>query len=491
MICEKHPRLTIFLAEAACMMIELCASYLFSPYYGTSNLTWTGLIGVILLSASIGNFIGGRMVVKEKRDMLPFVFMLASAFTFFMGYSSDVICSRIKSLIPEYPLNSLVSSLLLLAPSSIFLGMVPPLVMAKSTADRGKKGIGVIYMMSTIGGLAGTFIGGYLLIPVIGVSVITAICGCVLFIAGLTFKYSIKIVIVTALAIAIGILDFKALFVKDSLETNTAEMVFDSEYDRIIISENYSKEDNKPVRTMKISGGFESATYTDEDSRYDLFFNYLKAMAKFVLEHTDAKNIMMMGGAAYQFPKYVLAYMPDISIDVVEIDGMVTDLALKYFYLQDCINEYDPDLRRLGLYNEDAKLFIGRGEKKYDIIFNDTFAGDIPARTLTTVESVREIKAMLTDNGVYATNIISGTDEENGKFLRAECRTLSEVFRYVYINEVTDTPMDPNQVRNFLVVATDNKIPGYTSLEIDYSDGILLTDDYCPVENLIPKARRD
>jgi len=490
MICEKHPRLTIFLAEAACMMIELCASYLFSPYFGTSNLTWTGLIGVILLSASIGNFIGGRMVVKEKKNMLPFAFMLASAFTFFMGYSSGIICETIKTAIPEYPLNSLISALVLLAPPSIFLGMVPPLVMAKATADSGKKGIGLIYMMSTIGGLAGTFIGGYLLIPVIGVSIITFICGCILFVTGLTLRYSMKVIIAAAIAISVGILDFTTLSTKNGAVGNDTKMVFDSEYDRIIIKEGIYNKDNKPIRTMEISGGFESATYTDEGSRNDLIFDYFKTAARFVSEYTSAKKIMMIGGAAYQFPKYVLANMPDVSIDIVEIDRMVTELALKYFYLQDCIDEYDPDGTRLGLYNEDAKLFISRGGKKYDIIFNDAFSGAIPARTLTTVESARQVKAMLNDGGMYAVNIIAGTDEENGKFLRAECLTLSKVFQYIYINEVRDLPVEPNQPRNLLVVATDVPIDGYTSIDIDYSDGVLLTDDYCPVESLVPKIRR-
>ena len=49
----------LFVINAIYMILELIASRLLSPYFGSSNLVWTSIIGIILLSNSIGNYIGG------------------------------------------------------------------------------------------------------------------------------------------------------------------------------------------------------------------------------------------------------------------------------------------------------------------------------------------------------------------------------------------------------------------------------------------------
>ena len=52
--------LIIFVIEAICMIVELIASRLLSPYFGNSNIVWTSVIGIILLSSSIGNYLGRK-----------------------------------------------------------------------------------------------------------------------------------------------------------------------------------------------------------------------------------------------------------------------------------------------------------------------------------------------------------------------------------------------------------------------------------------------
>lgn len=40
----------LFVVEAICMILELVASRILSPYFGSSNLVWTSVIGIILAS---------------------------------------------------------------------------------------------------------------------------------------------------------------------------------------------------------------------------------------------------------------------------------------------------------------------------------------------------------------------------------------------------------------------------------------------------------
>ena len=76
--------------------------------------------------------------------------------------------------------------------------------------------------------------------------------------------------------------------------------------------------------------------------------------------------------------------------------------------------------------------------------------------------------------------------EGDGKrFLCSESNTLSQQFKNVYIIPASKT--NENGLLNFLVIATDNELQFKDAVNIDYSDGLILTDDYCPVEYLSRK----
>ena len=53
--------ITVFCCGASVMLIEMSASRLIAPYYGTSLPVWTGLIGTLLAFLSLGYWLGGRL----------------------------------------------------------------------------------------------------------------------------------------------------------------------------------------------------------------------------------------------------------------------------------------------------------------------------------------------------------------------------------------------------------------------------------------------
>ena len=143
-------------------------------------------------------------------------------------------------------------------------------------------------------------------------------------------------------------------------------------------------------------------------------------------------------------------------MDVVEIDGQITEIAKKYFYLDKLIKDYNiEENHRLNLITEDGITFLNNNTKKYDAILNDAFSGNSPAKTLTTIENIKNIKTSLNKNGLYLTNIISSLEGENSKFLRAEVNTLRKIFNNVYIVPCTDK-QNTNEVINNMVIATDD-----------------------------------
>ena len=479
MLSQKSQKITIFCVEIVCMVLEICASYLFSPYFGNSQTVWTGIIGVILLSNSIGNYIGGKLAEKKERNFVPFVLVATSVFVFLLGLANEYVCYFLSSFIVNNTLASLLASFILLLPSELCLGTIPPQVMAR-TASKGEKDISFVYMCSTIGGLVGTFVGGYFLIPRIGVNAIVLICGLLVLLLGIDFKKERLATKVVPAAIALaGIYAFSVFSFSQASTVYVDAMVFDSEYNRIVIAEGIDSKTGEEIRSMQMAQGFESATFLKETLRNDLMFPYLKAFDTVV---EDGDEMLMIGGAAYQFPKHILAHYKDAKIDVVEIDSKVTELAKEYFFLQDTIDEFDPRKERIGLYNEDAKVYIKHCDKKYDIVFNDAFSGKEPVRTLTTLETVKEVESILKEDGMYVLNIAGNSDGTNCDFLKAECNTISKVLPWIYIQKCVeeDGPI------NYMVVAS--KVPlQIESIEMDYSQGIVLTDNYCPVDSLVHK----
>ena len=241
------------------------------------------------------------------------------------------------------------------------------------------------------------------------------------------------------------------------------------------------------VRILNIDSGFESATFTDEDKVNELVFDYTKYYDLMFNAKMDINNVLLIGGAGYSYPKYYISHYPNKNIDVVEIDEGITNIAKEYFYLNKLIKDYNlEENQRLKLIHDDGRTYLNNSSKKYDAILNDAFSGKTPAKTLTTLEHNKNIKKSLNENGVYLTNIISSLEGKNSKFLKAEVNTLKQVFKNVYIVPCNYTN-DTEQVQNNMIIATDSDIIYENTYNYNLAeDEIILTDDYCPIDTLIP-----
>ena len=69
----------VFLSGAIGMGLELIAARVLSPYVGSSNVVWTSIIGIILVSMSLGYWIGGKRADKEANGNVLSRLLLGSA----------------------------------------------------------------------------------------------------------------------------------------------------------------------------------------------------------------------------------------------------------------------------------------------------------------------------------------------------------------------------------------------------------------------------
>jgi len=207
-------------------------------------------------------------------------------------------------------------------------------------------------------------------------------------------------------------------------------------------------------------------------------------------------------------PGYLERFWPQGTVDVVEIDPGVTKAAFTAFGL-------DPHTR-INTISLDARNYIdglieqqnrGLQTKKYDFIYEDALNDYSVPYQLTTKEFNDKLYRLLCDDGIYMVELIDTFD--SGLFLGAFINTLEKTFPFVtVISQNNVTTCDRS---TFVVVAAKHKldlaevcrnfevsqIAWYLSdSEIaqsrDKSNGMVLTDDYAPVENLLaPVALRN
>src|SRR2546427_2747124 len=167
--------LLVFVAGACSLAIELSASRLLAPYFGTSLFVWANLIGLILLYLTIGYYLGGRLADRYPRPTLLYVLTTSAAFLIgLIPFISRPILSWSLSSFATYSISvfygSLVAVILLFAIPMILLGCVSPFAIRLSVERVGKSGrtAGQLYAISTTGSILGTFLPVLWLIPTIG-----------------------------------------------------------------------------------------------------------------------------------------------------------------------------------------------------------------------------------------------------------------------------------------------------------------------------------
>jgi spermidine synthase len=208
---------------------------------------------------------------------------------------------------------------------------------------------------------------------------------------------------------------------------------------------------------------------------------------------------LSIGGGGYTFPRYMELSYPRADIDVVEIDPEVTNAVYRYLGL--------PRDTRIRTFNTDGRWFVMNCTEKYDIILTDAFNDLSIPYHLTTKEFLKQLDAILSDNGVLMSNVIDNF--QKGAFLPSYMRTLGEVFGPENVYLISISPDFKNlRISTFIVVATKGRRdmkkfdawlknkPDGRGKSVLVSDAlknelltnrqsIVMTDDYAPVDNLI------
>jgi spermidine synthase len=164
----------------------------------------------------------------------------------------------------------------------------------------------------------------------------------------------------------------------------------------------------------------------------------------------NAKDILFAGGGGFTGPKYFLNSVPDMNVDVVEIDPVVIEAAKTHFYVPE-------DNPRLKIFNYDARDFLTKtSDSKYDIIVLDAYSKNYVPFHLMTLQYYELLYKRMQPNGVVISNQIGTPDgEATSDLYRAVYKTMRQVFPNVYI--LPTAPELADELQNIILVATKSK----------------------------------
>ena len=475
-----------FFSGMCIMAIELCASRLVAPYFGTSSFVWTNVIGVIMIALAIGYVLGGKLADrKPSLDVLLKLLLAACAFLVLLPFGVFAVVRWLSSLIGNLDssfsfifLGSLSAIALLFSPPIVILGMTSPfLIRIVAQADRVGAIAGRIFGISTIGSVVGTFLPVLVLIPAIGTAKTIMIFSAALFVVT-ALGFIGKTGALLSLAAVVPLL----LPVPEARQTPGKIYSTESAYQYIEVFDRGSYR----FLVYNDAAGFQTVAnkrspLTGRNYYYDYY-----SLLPFIFDGTP-RNALVIGLGGGIIANQFRYFHPQIVMDGVEIDPKVIQIARNYFALR-------PDV---DVFNQDGRILVNLTKRKYNIVIIDAYTQQIyiPFH-LTTVEFFTELKARLSEQGIVAMNVSApGVDSP---LLQSIMQTLRLVFRHVYLFRI---PMSSDNIVlvsdrsvNFGLLgrAAGTELEGIAKLsqplfrESESSGSYEpLTDDRAPIEHMV------
>ena len=192
---------TEFFAGMSVMAVELGASRLLAPYFSSSQIVWTIIIGTIMIAMALGNIYGGRAADKNPDpDRLYRRMVVAAVWIAAIPVVGKYIILGISALLIFSVSSNFLIWAAFAACLAIFvfplflLGTVTPSLVkytVDSLEDSGKT-VGMLNASNTIGSIIGTFVPTFVTIPAFGTSVTFLVFAGILLLLALIYFVSKK-----------------------------------------------------------------------------------------------------------------------------------------------------------------------------------------------------------------------------------------------------------------------------------------------------------
>lgn len=206
--------------------------------------------------------------------------------------------------------------------------------------------------------------------------------------------------------------------------------------------------ENAAWRTLVFERNQQSSMALDDPFETDIEYVEYFHLAMAVKPHAARTLVIGLGGGTVV--KRMWRDYPRMSIDAVEIDEEIVEVAHDLFAL--------PVDERIRVVVGDGRVFLQSSIDTYDIVIVDAFDDDRIPRHLTTEEFMREVRDHLTPDGAAVWNVIGALAGQNSKLFRSLYRTVSNVWRHVWVFPVAYSDDPSGAGHNIIVVASDAEL---------------------------------
>jgi predicted membrane-bound spermidine synthase len=425
--------LVAFVTGAIVMSFEMLGSRYLNPYFGSGIYTWAALISTVLAALTAGYFAGGWLADRTASPaVLAITVLAASLYILALPGFSDAVLDYVLADVDDVRTGSLLASFAILFLPVSLLGIFSPFAIRLMLRSPQRSGTvsGTVYGVSTAGSIIGTLGTTFFLIPLIGTKAITHSLGaaglvCGLMLLALPYFERRRPRLAIMLTPLVALVVFAA-----SLPIAHAESLFDeevraamlkrpdgriahieSEYNDIFVN----KRRGELTLSFQLKGWDYTESVTNLRDPDDLPLRYAQVMTIATIYPAQPKKVLMIGLGGGSISTYLGRFMPDVTIDTIEIDRRVIETANKYFGLRE-----SPRVRYL---DGDGRVFLNRNKELYDLVILDAYHGGYVPFHLLTKEFYALVKSRLTPGGAAAFNVHDGT-----KLYASTVKTLGDVF---------------------------------------------------------------
>jgi spermidine synthase len=492
--------LTAFTAGMTSLGIEFAASRLLGNVFGTTNLVWANIIGLILVYLTAGYFLGGRWADRSPYATPFYRLVLWAAFA--SGLIPIVAhpvlrwaASAVEDLNAAIMAGSFLAVLILFCIPVTLLGCVSPFVIRLLLDDRSRAGqtAGQVYALSTLGSILGTFLPVLWLIPEIGTArTFLVLSGCLLLIGliGMATTDRRQALVHLWMPVVLAGLAWWAL--RGPIKASTGQLYeSESAYNYIQVRE------IEGVRYLMLNEGQAVHSVYDPSGNPTYgTWDYFLAAPFFNGAPHEADEVLRLGivglAAGTIARQYTQVFGP-IPIDGWDIDPEVMDVGREYFAMT------EPNLQA---FAQDGRWGLEHSGQTYSVIAVDAYRPPYIPWQLTTREFFEVVRGHLTADGVVAINV--GRTPQDRRLVDALAGTMGAVFPSVHVVDVPGTfntmvyaTVQPTAASNLERNLQHLRDAGAPPLLLDVvgraadnlqptpAAGLVFTDDRAPVETLV------
>ncbi len=437
---RKFLFIAVFISGMVTLAVEMATGRLLGNYFGTSNLIWASIIGLILIYLTVGYFIGGKWADRSPKFDTFFRILTWGAFTTcLVPFAARPILKIAADAFDQLWIGNLIGSfivvMILFTIPITLLGTASPFAIRLAIHDSRQAGSisGRIYAISTLGSFIGTFLPDILLIPIIGTYRTFLLLGFFLMIFALIglflsagWRKSLPLIWMPVIVI------FLWFFGAPGTDKNTQGMIFETEssYNYIQVL----KEKDFYLLRLNEGQGVHSIYHPEQLNYFGPWEQVLVApfFNQPPVDINQVKSMAIIGLAAGTTARQALEVFPNLKIDGFEIDPKIVDVGYQYFDMK------NPNLT---VFVQDGRWGLHTSNNTYDVISVDAYRPPYIPWHFTTVEFFSEVYDHLSPNGVLVINIGRGMDDR--RLIDALGSTILEVFPSIH---VMDLPFSFNSI---------------------------------------------